>query len=114
MNIDGIDFHFPQGWETAEYDKWRFYRKQFQNAVIGHKGVDVIAINNRNILWLIELKDYRRHPRKKVIDLAEEVALKVRDTLAGIMAAASAASSRSWCWPRSNPGPAGRWPSVLI
>jgi hypothetical protein len=89
MNVDGIDFHFPQGWETAEYDKWRFYRKQFQDAVVGHKGVDVIAINNRNTLWLIELKDYRKHPRNKIIDLAEEVALKVRDTLAGLMAAAS-------------------------
>ncbi len=37
--------------------------------------------------WLIEIKDYRRHPRTKVIDLGDEIAFKVRDTLAGLVAA---------------------------
>ena len=38
-------------------------------------------------LWLIEVKDYRRHHRIKVIDLGNEMAHKVRDTLAGLVAA---------------------------
>ena len=36
---------------------------------------------------LIEVKDYRFHPRTKPIPLCDEVALKVRDTLAGLAAA---------------------------
>jgi hypothetical protein len=41
----------------------------------------------RQETWLIEVKDYRTYPRAKVIDLADEIAAKVRDTLAGLVAA---------------------------
>lgn len=34
------------------------------------------------VLWLLEVKDYKTNPRTKQIDLAEDVALKVRDSLA--------------------------------
>ena len=40
-----------------------------------------------NTCWLIEVKDYRQHERTKTLDLADEVALKVRDTLAGLLSA---------------------------
>ena len=32
----------------------------------------------------MEVKDYRANRRTKAIDLADEIALKVRDTLAGL------------------------------
>ena len=37
--------------------------------------------------WLIEVKDYSRHPRTKPSELHDEVAVKVRDTQAGLAAA---------------------------
>ena len=38
---------------------------------------------------MIEVKDYRTHPRTKLLELSEEVAAKVRDTLAGLVAASA-------------------------
>lgn len=87
MIVDGVEFYFPEDWKVSVYDDWRFYRKQFQNIINGQKGVDILAIHRR-ILWLIEVKDYRKYPRIKAIDLAEETAIKARDTLAGLMSAA--------------------------
>ncbi|MFQ3680614.1 MAG: hypothetical protein SNJ60_08940 [Pseudanabaenaceae cyanobacterium] len=52
----------------------------------GIKGVDLIAIHEKEV-WLIEVKDYREHPRTKTLDLAEEVARKVFDTLAALLPA---------------------------
>jgi len=69
------------------YDRWSFYRNQFQNGCAqGNKAVDLVC-RFRQETWLIEVKDYRHHARTKVIDLADEIAAKVRDTLAGLVAA---------------------------
>jgi hypothetical protein len=49
------------------------------------KAVDVVAHEPASdTLWLIELKDYRTHRREKSGDLFDEMAIKVRDTVAGI------------------------------
>jgi hypothetical protein len=53
--------------------------------------VDIIAGDAAATLWLVEVKDYRRSPRTKEIGLADEVALKVRDSLALLVAAAMSA-----------------------
>jgi hypothetical protein len=69
------------------YDRWSFYRNQFQNGCAhDNKAVDLVCWFEQET-WLIEVKDYRQHARTKVIDLADEVAIKVRDTLAGLAAA---------------------------
>lgn len=69
------------------YDRWSFYRNQFQNGCAqDNKAVDLVC-RFRQETWLIEVKDYRHHARTKVIDLADEIAAKVRDTLAGLVAA---------------------------
>ena len=49
----------------------------------GCKAVDfvVVASGSRKVLWLVEVKDYRRHTRTKAIDLPREVALTIRDSL---------------------------------
>jgi hypothetical protein len=83
----GLRFDFPEGWQASQFDRWSYYRNQFQSVCGGCKAVDVLTIEPRVCLWEIEVKDYRRQRRTKTIDLAEEVALKVRDTLAGLGAA---------------------------
>lgn len=83
-------FETDEGSLASQYDTWAFYRKQFINVVNGTKAVDFIYVDkSQNTSWLIEVKDYR-HPdaeRIKPSDLGETVALKVRDTLAGLVAA---------------------------
>ena len=70
---------------------WSFYRNQFQPVASGSKAVDILCVE-RDASWLIEIKDYRQHPRTKVIDIAGEVAGKVRDTLTGLASAAKKAN----------------------
>ena len=114
-----LSFTFPDGWNISRPDQWSFYRNQFDKQfdevrlacrsceselrcaqcgkakVLGAKAVDILAITPdglETIAWLIEIKDYRREKRTKVIDLADEMALKVRDTLAMLVAAAKIAN----------------------
>ena len=86
-----LTFTFPDQSTVDKYDDWSFYRNQFNSAFGGTKAVDLIYIAG-STTWLIEVKDYRVDRRTKAIDLCEEVAIKVRDTLAGLVAAQSNAS----------------------
>jgi Holliday junction resolvase-like predicted endonuclease len=86
MLVDGIEFSFPPDWEFEKYDDWVFYKNQFQSVGEGQKAVDIVARDPQKTLWFIEVKDYRRYQRTKLIDLADEVAHKVRDTMAGLLA----------------------------
>ena len=86
-------FTFPDDCATGKYDEWSFYRNQFHSVAGGSKAVDILCVSG-NVAWLIEIKDYRRHPRKKLIDIDNELAIKVRDTLAGLAAASSNANDR--------------------
>ena len=91
-----LTFDFPNGWQSSKFDDWSFYRNQFskvgdahvpcsycqkENAA-GSKAIDILAIDGNACCWVIEIKDFRLHRREKVVDLADEVALKVRDSLA--------------------------------
>ncbi len=89
MTIDEgyLQFEFPMGWQVTQFDEWHFYRNQFQKVVAGLKAVDIVALSPDKVVWFIEIKDYRQHPRKKVIDLADEVAIKIKDTLAALLPA---------------------------
>ncbi|HNX78023.1 MAG TPA: hypothetical protein PLM07_19735 [Candidatus Rifleibacterium sp.] len=80
-------FEFPDGWDVSKYDQWSFYKNRFKDCCNGNKGVDFLACSSDNCLWLIEVKDYRSDRRTKEIYLWDEVALKTRDTLAGLVAA---------------------------
>lgn len=89
MNIEipegALTFTFKAN--AAKYDEWSFYRQQFQQGCFrDNKAVDLLCELNREA-WLIEVKDYRSHTRTKAVDLADEIAIKVRDTLAGLVAA---------------------------
>lgn len=86
ISEDLLTFTFVPGSMASKYDDWSHYRNQFNKAFGGTKAVDVVYAAP-DVAWLIEIKDYRVHSRTKTIDLADEVALKVRDTLAGLVSA---------------------------
>lgn len=71
---------------AEQYDNWAHYRKQFQPTCGGSKAMDFIIVVQSTV-WLIEVKDYRQLPRTNPTDLADEVAQKVRDTMAGLFSA---------------------------
>ncbi len=81
-----LQFKFPDNLVASKYDDWSFYRNQFNSAFGGTKAVDLIVLE-KQIAWLIEIKDYRLHQRTKPSDLADEIALKIRDTLSGLVVA---------------------------
>lgn len=83
---DCLRFDFPDDWQVTKYDEWAFYRNQFGKRP-EMKAVDILAIDPKKTLWLIEIKDYRLHNRTKPIDLPDEIALKVLHTLAALLPA---------------------------
>lgn len=87
MPVEKLIFKFPENINAIRYDKTTFYKEHFQKSFHGSKAIDIICFNN-NQIWLIEVKDFRLHERRKPIPLAEEIGLKVRDSLAGLLASA--------------------------
>ena len=85
--VDGINFDFPDDWHVGKYDDWSFYCNRFCRMWNGIKSLDLLAIGPEKVAWLIEVKDYRVHKRTKAIDIADEVARKVFDTLAALLPA---------------------------
>lgn len=81
-----LTFNFPVGSWSTKYDDWSFYINHVQKKIGGSKAVDIVYVED-DVTWLIEVKDYRQRKRHKSITLHDEVALKVRDTLAGLVAA---------------------------
>ncbi|MCC9601009.1 hypothetical protein LOC67_10675 [Stieleria sp. JC731] len=103
-------FDFPDEWDVSKFDEWSFYRGQFSSLadanlncsacetdvrcancnsrrVAGTKGIDFLAIESDHDCWQIEVKDYRKTLESTFLFLADEVALKVRDTLACLVVA---------------------------
>jgi len=81
-----LSFEFKEVDFAEKYDDWEHYRNQYNSACGSSKGVDFVVLKDGEI-WLIEIKDFRQHRRTKAIDLADEIALKVRDTMAGLVSA---------------------------
>lgn len=88
-------FTFSETWSVSKLDEWSFYRNQFQSVCGGTKAIDILAIDLAcSSCWQIEVKDYRQYPRTKAIDLAEEIAEKVRDSLALLVTASFNANDK--------------------
>lgn len=85
-----LTFVFDEDAQAVQYDTWSFYRNQYQKSV-GGKAVDFLCIH-RGTSFLIEVKDYRHHPRTKPLDLVDEVVQKVRDTAAALVGASANAN----------------------
>lgn len=81
-----LTFTFPANSRSSKYDEWSHYRNQFQKTCGASKAVDIVY-EESGIAWLIEIKDFRQHARTKTIDLGEEIAIKIRDTIAGLVSA---------------------------
>ncbi|MGD0961900.1 MAG: hypothetical protein ABSB19_18975 [Methylomonas sp.] len=86
LSEGSLKFSFGVSCRVEKYDEWRFFRNQFQKTCDGAKAIDMVCVSNKTS-WLIEVKDYRRHKRTKPLEIGDEVAIKVRDTLAGLVAA---------------------------
>ena len=95
MTEEQLTFTFPGGWLAMKFDDSSFYRNQFQRACGGAKAIDILAVELQRCFWVIEVKDYRRYPRTKAINLADEIAFKVRDSLAAIVAASVNANNKA-------------------
>ena len=93
ISVENLCFTFPDEWEVSKYDDWEFYRKNF--CYKSFKAVDLMAISPDKEGFLIEVKDYRKHPRTKVVDIAAEIRKKVFDTLAVLLPAKIWASEKS-------------------
>ncbi len=81
-----LTFSFPDNAQVYKYDDTKFYRNQFIKMADGIKAMDLAYIDGQTC-WLIEVKDYRAHQRTKPSELPDEIADKLRNTLAGLWAA---------------------------
>lgn len=86
--VDGLSFVFDDSWTSVKWDETDAYRKGI-GRVQHTKAVDLVG-RRPDLFVLIEVKDFRRDIRRdwlRVKDgsLADEVAGKVRDTLAGLV-----------------------------
>jgi hypothetical protein len=84
-----LSFAFSDNWEVEQYDRHGDYLGKIQK-LRGSKAVDFVGMIS-NALFLIEVKDFRGHRIENKNrfggPLEEEVALKVRDTVAGLIGA---------------------------
>jgi hypothetical protein len=87
LNVDGLMFTFPAGWQKDKYDEWSFYRNQFSKQNDNIKAVDVLAVSPTQAAYLIEVKDYRHPDTEKPSELPQAIAKKVLDTLAAMLPA---------------------------
>ncbi len=95
IEVDSLCFEFPDSWLVGKYDDWELYKNRFVRMWNGIKGIDLLAVDPQDkTVWMIEVKDYRQAQRTKSIDLAEEIARKVADTLAALLPAKIHASNR--------------------
>lgn len=54
INVDGLEFEFPDGWSVSKYDEWKFYRHQFQPQMTGLKAVDLVAVNGSEAYLIVK------------------------------------------------------------
>lgn len=105
-------FTFSDEWNVFRYDREPQHRRMM--AVSGEfpdsEGTSITKVSSRAVdflgttsstIWFIEVKDFRQNPGSNRVrwrdgDLALEVATKVRDSLAGLMAGVHADDRSRW------------------
>jgi hypothetical protein len=99
LQVESFQFTFNPDVAAQCYDQWQHYRNIWNTGGRNQKAVDVIAVENPAApaaTWLIEAKDFRvvTDPPKPshIAGLAETVASKAEDSLAGLAHAAANAS----------------------
>ncbi len=80
-------YHFPDSFKVMRPCECKYYTQDWQTFAVGknqpgNAETDFVAFDtSEKKLWLIEVKDYRRHPRSKTAEIGLEFARKCRDTL---------------------------------
>lgn len=96
LREEDLDFSFDASWKICSHWDQEAVYSALKDHVSGSAGVDFVALRS-GALYLIEVKDYRsferrRATRETLMDdgrpLADIVAAKVRDTVAGLVGAA--------------------------
>ena len=87
LDEGALRFSFPvSGTRTLKYDDSEGYRPHVQKASPSRCGVDILCLTPDGVLWLVEVKDYRRDDvQQDRSGLADVVVDKVLDTLAGLV-----------------------------
>ena len=98
---EDLSFAFDSDWHVIKYDEHPDY--QVMERLDSTKGVDFVAVRaaRPSRLVLIEIKDFHEHRienkgKLKTGNLAIEIGQKVRDTLAGVVAAHRRGSGEDW------------------
>lgn len=96
LQVDSFQYTFLPTIAAQCYDTWQHYTAVWMNVAGGQKGMDVVAVESAAVpttTWLIEAKDFRviTNPPKpsNIGGLAQAVADKTSDTLAGLEDATS-------------------------
>lgn len=95
-----LKFKFEDSWQIFQLDKSSFYRNRFSAGVQGTKAVDFVGIHGGN-LYFIEVKNFKdsrieNKARLKDGELFTEIAQKIRDSVACIVAANRTSESEKW------------------
>lgn len=82
-------YEFDDKWEVQKWDDSAFHKQRFQSFGGSSKAVEFVAFHKeKNDLWLIECKDFRAYGRARTtVELCDEIAQKVRSTLAALVCA---------------------------
>ena len=113
-----LRFRFGDGWRVLRYDDHPDTRAHL-GRLASRKAVDFVALRDDR-LFLIEVKDFRGNrienkPRLAGGVLAEEVALKAHDTLAGlVLARRGEEADPLWSQALDALRPGGRRPYVVL
>ncbi|MEN9557600.1 MAG: hypothetical protein RLZZ232_3886 [Planctomycetota bacterium] len=103
LPVDTLNFTFSAAIANAQlYDQWIHYTTVFNAPPGGKKAIDVVAVEAGvapATTWMIEAKDFRviTNPPKSsnIGGLAQLVADKVQDSIAGLTDAAASATTPS-------------------
>ncbi|MBX3162356.1 MAG: hypothetical protein KF773_40705 [Deltaproteobacteria bacterium] len=93
--VDGIQFDFDDSWVVTKWDDLRAYRDglaKLQGVLDGHhertRALDLVGVRE-GTPYLFEVKDFRgfeiENKSRQLEELPLEIALKVRDTIAGLV-----------------------------
>lgn len=85
--VDGMQLLFADDWAVSKYDEWTYYKSHFIKIKDGVKAVDIVAVDPEDVLYLIEVKDYRGRTREKTMPIEIEFQEKVFCTLAALIPA---------------------------
>ncbi len=87
-------------WIVVKYDDETAYRERI-GKLSETKALDFVGIYHNQAIYLIEVKDFRKHRIENQVRLTSgelpiEIGQKVRDTLAGIISAYRTSDNQKW------------------